>query len=125
MKQINKRNTAWEMDDFFFEKYQNIITEHLGCNISTFRQIGLHDPYPKEFEDSEFRIPNNYDDLVYSSSRYVYGSSPKHLYIPSRRMMLKLMRACIGVEHEKDLWYHTEAPTKRAAITNLIRPELH
>lgn len=120
-KQKNKKRTTWEMDDFFFEKYQKIITEHLGCNISTFKQIGLHDPFPKEIDDIEFQIPHCYDDYVYSPSRYVYGSSPKHLYIPSRRMMLKLMRACIGIEHEKDLWYHTEPPAKRA---QMVRQEM-
>jgi len=68
------------------------------CNMYSFLQIGLFDPFPEEHMDSEFSIPKTQEDLVYREDRYIYGNSPNMLYFPSRKLLFKIMRACIGVE---------------------------
>jgi len=44
------------------------------------------------------------DLLVYPESRYGPDESPAAIHLPSRDVMFKLMRACIGVEKPADLW---------------------
>jgi len=44
--------------------------------------------------------------LVYHESRYDYDESPAILYIPSKLVMLKMMRACIGVDKKENLWMY-------------------
>ena len=46
--------------------------------------------------------------LIYAKTRFIEGESPKPIFIPSRRMMLKIMRACVAVDDEKDLWYQNK-----------------
>ena len=65
----------------------------------------MFDPFPKEPMETEFAVPTTEEDLVYRADRYVEGQSPFVIYFPSRLLLFKLMRACIGVEHEKDLWF--------------------
>ena len=67
------------------------------------------DPYPNEPMEVDFAIPESYDELVYRSDRYVEEYSPKVLYIPSKLILFKLMRACIGITKKDQLWFrHTE-----------------
>lgn len=54
---------------------------------------------------ANFDIPKDDLDFVYADSRYRKDNSPNCIYIPSRKVMLKIMRACIGVTEEKDLWF--------------------
>ena len=55
--------------------------------------------------ESSFRIPITDEDLVYRVNRYTKGNSPNTLYFPSKMMLFKMMRACIGVTDPKDLWF--------------------
>ena len=64
------------------------------------------DPFPDEQLGFNFDIPRDDLDFVYKETRYIKDNSPSCQYIPSRKMMLKLMRACIGIENEEDLWFN-------------------
>ena len=67
----------------------------------------MPDPFMGEqFEHGTFVPPKCYKDLVYSASRYIKGESPKCIYFPGRKLMFKMMRACIGIEKEEDLWFN-------------------
>ena len=47
--------------------------------------------------DSVFIVPQGTDDDVYSKCRFMSDNSPHPIYFPSKKMMLKIMRVCIGV----------------------------
>ena len=70
-------------------------------------QVGMFDPYPEDFMEVNFKVPdvNKEIPLMYSVTRYIEGNSPKALYIPSKLVLFKLMRACLGVYDENDLWF--------------------
>jgi hypothetical protein len=50
----------------------------------------------------DFPKPKEVEHLVYRGNRYCKDVSPTMIIIPSRMVMYKIMRACIGVK-EKDL----------------------
>jgi hypothetical protein len=50
------------------------------------------------------RVPTGTYDLVYQESRYYKDDSPICIYIPKKEVMLKIMRACIGVQKTTDFW---------------------
>ena len=71
----------------------------------------MFDPFPDEIEDGEeFKIPTTYYSKVYSNSRYKYRRSPMTIYFPSRKMMFKMMRACLGIQDSDKLWYQVLPP---------------
>ena len=43
-------------------------------------------------------------NLVYPLNRYHHEYSPCSMYIPSRTLLFKLMKACCGCEDIHDLW---------------------
>ena len=53
------------------------------------------------------------DDLVYMRNRYVYDVVPNAYFIPSKRMLWKLMRACIDVDHPCELWFNLAEPAPK------------
>jgi hypothetical protein len=59
-----------------------------------------------------FDIPEDDLDFVYADSRYRKDNSPNCIYIPSKKVMLKIMRACIGITDVKELWYQYETKVK-------------
>ena len=64
----------------------------------------MFDPYPTEEIETTFCLPSSEEDLVYRIDRYNEENSPVVTYFPSKLVLYKLMRACIGVESEEDLW---------------------
>jgi len=56
----------------------------------------------------EFIVPLVDLDFVYADTRYCKEHSPHCIYIPSKKLMLKIMRACIGIKNAKDLWFQYE-----------------
>lgn len=66
----------------------------------------MPDPYPDEQMEHEFDIPVYDYDLLYHPSRYKYQISPSTIFLPSKKVLLKIMRACIDIEDESDLWYN-------------------
>ena len=55
--------------------------------------------------ETQFAVPKTQEDLVYRSDRYAEDFSPYVIYYPSKLVLFKLMRACIGVTNEDDLWF--------------------
>jgi len=46
----------------------------------------------------DFELPLKEDYLVYRGNRYLKDYSPKMLIVPSRMLMFKIMRACVGLK---------------------------
>ena len=88
-------------------------TPVLKTNITTFESIGMPDPYPNEDaedEEHQFLMPEGPRDLVYEQDAYTPDRCPKPRHLPSRTILLKLMRACIGVTDVDKLWCYVEEP---------------
>ena len=45
-------------------------------------------------------------DLVYARSRLEQDFSPLVVYLPTKQLMFKMMRACSGCFSDKDLWFN-------------------
>jgi hypothetical protein len=56
--------------------------------------------------EMDFPIPEDEDMLVYRGARYEEDRSPNMLIIPSRMVLFKIMRACVGVNKKEDLWFN-------------------
>jgi len=80
--------------------------------IMSFWQIGMADPFPDEstFVSDEHAMIGkenlSVDKLVYPRYRYIEGQSPLAIYIPSRPIMVKIMRACMGCHTPDELWFN-------------------
>mmetsp|Transcript_38258 Transcript_38258/g.58324 ORF Transcript_38258/g.58324 Transcript_38258/m.58324 type:complete len:85 (-) Transcript_38258:25-279(-) len=80
--------------------------------VMSFWQIGMADPFPDEstvITDEHTLIGNEeltVDNLVYPRYRYVEGQSPLSIYIPSKMIMAKLIRACMGCISPDELWFN-------------------
>ena len=90
------------------EKYKDAIKRAKSFHIWGFTQIGMFDPFPDEPMETEFNIPQTEGDLVYRIDRYIEGQSPNCIYLPSKLILWKMMRACVDIEETKDLWYNTK-----------------
>ena len=44
--------------------------------------------------------------LVYHEKRYNPDESPKHVYVPTKELMFKMIRASIGITDIHDLWFN-------------------
>ena len=101
----NMPDGKYKCVDQFYEFFGTAIERAKSFNIWSFEQIGLNDPYPDELMETTFFIPKTEEDLVYRGDRYVKGNSPNAIYFPSKKMLFKIMRACIDVEDENKLWF--------------------
>ena len=70
-------------------------------------QVGMFDPYPEDFMEVNFEIPDIHKEipLVYYEGRFTKGNSPNYLYLPSKLVLFKIMRACLGIYEEQHLWF--------------------
>ena len=93
---------------FAFKKYGLFDATDLANRINTFKCLGYKDPFPNESKfESDWRPPASSDDLVYDHSRLKNDTIPPFLiYLPRKELMFKLMRACISVKHEHQLWFN-------------------
>ena len=46
--------------------------------------------------------------LVYDRNRYDPDNSPLMIYVPSREMLFKMMKACIDVDSIYELWIYDD-----------------
>ena len=53
---------------------------------------------------------------MYKDSRLKKDFAPFVIYVPKRCLMFKMMRACIGVKNEKDLWFMPKPKNRRGTI---------
>ena len=59
-------------------------------------------------QESSSEISIHDDDLaknIYAEVRYNENYSPICIYLPSNDLLFKMMRAAIGIEDIKDLWF--------------------
>ena len=81
-------------------------------NIHSFWSLGMADPFPDESTmmdtDNQYVGPDkfNMSKLVYPKSRFTKEHTPMIIYIPSREMMIKIMRASMGCQRIEDLWFN-------------------
>ena len=52
--------------------------------------------------------PEHIIRLCYQVNRFEEESSPMCVYIPNKKVLFKMMKACIGVEDVEDLWIYNE-----------------
>ena len=91
----------------FEEKFLNPnIKEEISYNINCFEVLGWKDPFPVKNYQSSFIIPHDIDQLVYPKSRYIEGMFPWVIYVPRQDVMFKMMRACVEVTKEEELWFN-------------------
>jgi hypothetical protein len=64
----------------------------------------------KDESDDPYGFPKTHN-LVYHTARYLNDSSPMCVYIPSKEILFKMMKACIGVDKPQDLWIYNEEIT--------------
>ena len=64
----------------------------------------MTDPFPEENDNAifNFSIPNEITDLVYKECRYQQGKMPDSLFLPTKKIMFKVMRACVYANGEKN-----------------------
>jgi hypothetical protein len=53
-------------------------------------------------------LPGEPYDKVYPDLWYRESSCPYCIYIPRKEIMLKMMRACIGISDVQDLWFNLD-----------------
>lgn len=110
----------------FLKKYKLTDRRKKQFLINSFSQIGWTDPFEEEGDLGDLavlsdtgsaenspqteciRFPTDADQDVYPQSYYRPGQSPSCVYIPSREIMFKMMRACIGIQEEDDLWINND-----------------
>lgn len=72
----------------------------------------MSDPFPDEAtvieQDNQLLGDQKLtmENLVYPKERYKKGIIPLQIYIPSKQIMLKMIKACIGCESKEDLWFN-------------------
>jgi hypothetical protein len=74
--------------------------------VNTFGGLAWPDPFPDKTSSVEPELLHDRQDLVYPPSRYRNEASPAMLFLPSKQMILKMMRACMGVTRIQDLWLY-------------------
>lgn len=76
-------------------------TNQKSCFIETFEEVGWLDPFPRiDPETGEIVLDTNEQ----SKNKYVTTKQLEAFALPSRAVMVQIMRACIGVAHPQDLW---------------------
>ena len=99
-------SNQYSVGEKFYQQFAEAIPIAQSYHIWSFEQIGLFDPFPQEPMETSFIIPTTDEDLVYREERFVYKNSPHTLYFPSKKVLFKIMRACIGITDPKDLWFN-------------------
>ena len=100
------KNTELRSDFFFkYAKVFDGVKKHYY--LKSFEQIGMQDPFPTDKNNFDFSkgLPEDHNDLTYHESRFMDDNSPKCLYLPSRFVMFKIMRACVDVTKVDELWF--------------------
>ena len=99
------------MSDGYLEKY-GLQDENKPHTINYFEEVGWFDPFPQTsfltnlYDAGEFEC-DDITENIYPKSRVSDPENmPKSIYIPKREMMFTMMRACVGVESEDDLFFN-------------------
>ena len=82
--------------------------------VNSFERIAWADPFPHD-KDSNTRLIDlkrnseiindpEYEQVYPDEKMFSRETNPMPIYIPSKSVMFKMMRSCIGVKSPKDLW---------------------
>ena len=112
MLEVTKQNGALPVE--FYKRYRRIFPQNIkSYNINNLKTVGFIDPFEKEEKanNAKGKLPDKSKPTnnVYPMKRYIKDWSPLCLYIPSKDILFKLMRACVGAEQETDLWFWNDA----------------
>jgi len=96
----------------FLQKYKLADAVEADFMVNRFWTVGMGDPYPDDDltvigsrdDPRTCELPQTPEDQVYPQTRLIKGLSPYTLYIPSKEVMVKMMRSCITVKDPQDLW---------------------
>ena len=105
---------ATKLDKHFNKNYKAIFEQDIAPYlVSNWESIGWNDPFPNDkeykFARQEFKMPKSVNDMVYPPHFFNPQYSPNCIYIPTRVMMFKIMRACVEVKDPGELWINTKA----------------
>ena len=102
------RDGAGSINEAWLRKYGLFSAEESSFHINCFKQINWPDPFPEETLPSvecKCCVPESIEDYVYREERMNQARrSPSVQYVPSVFVMLKIMRGCINVTHNDELW---------------------
>lgn len=64
----------------------------------------------KDERDPNFckNLLEDVNSLVYHRQRFTVDHSPVQIFIPRKELMLKMIRACVGVKMESKLWFNVQ-----------------
>ena len=98
---------------FSFENKKN--KKMQPWRINTFWSLGLADPFPDETTimekekaldgEKQFTL----EERIYPDSRYDPKEVPLMIYLPSRIMMWKMIRSCMGCKNVSELWFNQKS----------------
>ena len=96
------------IQDMIIQSFTNFSKKTIALNshgylISSFEAIGWSDPFSEGCKDLILASPM---DELYHSSRSDLNRSPLCMYIPSKDLMIKMMKACIGKSDPLQLWIY-------------------
>ena len=94
-------------DQYYQVNYKLLRQKVLPHRLNKINSLALTDPFPADYDKVLFKYPQEHTDMVYHEKRYVLPDIYQSLYIPHRKLMFKLMRACVGVNHLHDLWFNS------------------
>ena len=58
-----------KLEEEFMDKFQSLFKTQIGMHIVAFEQIGFHDPFPCEPNQTNFVLPKSHLDEVYIFKR--------------------------------------------------------
>ena len=99
----------WSLENKIYKNFASVMDDPFDFKIQSFEQIGVADPYPNErMGRDDFYDPATQGNLMFLERRFQPHSSPIALYIPSRPVLFKIMRACICAEGPDELWFRRQ-----------------
>ena len=93
-----------------FEETYGITCTLNPYNVNYFSQLGWVDPFPNEDDPPinhkhDFKkVPWVPADIIYPLTRFHPKDTPMIIYIPSKEIMFKMMRACVNCKTPEELW---------------------
>ena len=83
----------------------------------------MPDPFPEEEYKFQANVPGidlapkRYSDTIYEEYKMNREDcSPLCLFVPRKELMLKMIRACINVKSDWDLWFNREPPEPQSPV---------
>jgi hypothetical protein len=96
----------FELTEEFKAAFGDLLFDGQNHNITECERLGLPDPFPAEqTEAQKHTFSPDPADRVYTDEAFTGPKVPRLKYLPSRAIMLKLMRACIQLSEPSELWY--------------------